>query len=569
MNVSDKETRAVFLNFKELRSLEKNVQALDLEKAYSISLITLDQKLMKVSYKKLKDKVSRIRSHLNNDAIDELKRLEESGKLNLEPSASKVDFNIQIQAASKRLKLQSRAKSAVPRLQSGKSKTGSVETRATYFQTPVQTPASLVPSVTTARTPSAPVSRSKFQTGPGRPSTPVTQRSVSTAKPSISVVVDEAPVSNFPVPRSIRQERRQSIDIRCLNEISDASSKSPPNIKVSAASDIRGSRESISMLGLPEGAPPIRRPSILKISQTQNPTSRPATPEGSKSVTGQGGIWASQTSTFLQLPTQDSSNNPSTPSGHVDDGSSVNTLGVPIPFVQNATSDTKIRPVSVPANNVTNFDDTAQRKRPLTSTQLAFETRKKSIAGIQRASMLLAEGKTRVPFSSHDLKAIEEKSKIAKPFRSIREGKFSVGLDRDISDNTLGDDLHKEMKKGMILGELANGLLLEDKIDHFLDRVDQYVKENPNYTYDPERTRAELEARREANKAKKKKPKRNKLRRRQLQRRLQEENAMTEAAKSRYLRVSDDKLDLSGVQTLAIEQMRMLHKLKCWNEDSD
>lgn len=568
MNVSDKETRAVFLNFKELRSLEKNVQALDLEKAYSISLITLDQKLMKVSYKKLKDKVSRIRSHLNNDSIDELKHLEESGKLNLEPSASKVDFNIQIQAASKRLKLQSRAKSAVPRLQSGKSKTGSMGSRATYFQTPVQTPTSLVPRVTTARTPSAPASRSKVQAGSGRPSTPVTHRPVSTAKPSISVVVDEAPASDFPVPRSIRQERRQSIDIRCISEISDAH-KNPPNIKVSPASDMRGSRESISMLGLPDGAPPSRRPSILKISQTQNPTSRPATPEGSKSVTGQGGISASQTPTFLQLPTQDSSNNPPTTSGHVDDGLSVNSLSVPFPSVQNATSDTKIRPLSVPANNVTNFDDTAQRKRPLTSTQLAFETRKKSIAGIQRASTLLAEGKTRVPFSSHDLKAIEEKSKIAKPFRSIREGKFSVGLDRDISDNTLGDDLHKEMKKGMILGELANSLLLEDKIDHFLDKVDQYVKENPNYTYDPERTRAELEARREANKAKKKKTKRNKLRRRQLQRRLQEENAMSEAAKSRYLRVSDDKLDLSGVQTLAVEQMRMLHRLKCWNEDSD
>ena len=546
MNVSDKETRAVFLNFKELRGLEKNVQALDIEQAYSISIINLNQKLMKVNYKKLKDKVSRIRSHLGNGVIENLKELESDGKLQFEHSASRVDFNIRIEAAAKRLKLQNRAKSALPRLESSRSKRMGTQSRvsssAHFIQTPRRTTFQ-----TSDRTSPAPSSCNPMIMENG-------QRKKSPCRANVNIVVDAVPDTSFTVPRSMRADRRKSIDIRCISEIA-AAEKEPLEVVESH----RSRSGSISMLSVENGIrPSSRRPSFsncqaaIKLLNISDAT-----------VGSEKDLQVTISSQLLPNAHE---------SATKETRSSSNTLS-PLANSKNGSAkidNNKLRPMSVPASKVAVMDGGTKQKRPVTAAQLAVEARKKSTADIQRVSKMLAEGKTRVPFSSHDLKAMELKSKVVKPFRSIREGTFNVGIDRDVVDNTLGDDLHNEMKKGLILGEVATSLVLEDKIDHFLDRVDTYVKDNPNYTYDAERTKAELKAIRDANKAQKaKKPKRNKLRRRQLQRRLQEENAMAEAAKSRYLRVDDEELDTSNVNTLAIDQMRMLKNLRCFDNDSD
>ena len=60
---------AVTYNMKEDRCLEKSMQTLNLERSYSMKLLQLDHRIVKVNYKRLKDKVSRIRSYLSVEEI--------------------------------------------------------------------------------------------------------------------------------------------------------------------------------------------------------------------------------------------------------------------------------------------------------------------------------------------------------------------------------------------------------------------------------------------------------------------------------------------------------------------
>lgn len=77
----DKEMAAVTYNMKEDRCLEKSMQTLNLERSYSMKLLQLDHRIVKVNYKRLKDKVSRIRSYLSVEEINEMKQLEAEGKI--------------------------------------------------------------------------------------------------------------------------------------------------------------------------------------------------------------------------------------------------------------------------------------------------------------------------------------------------------------------------------------------------------------------------------------------------------------------------------------------------------
>lgn len=103
----DKEVTAMAHNVKEKRCLEKSMHTLDLEKTYSMKLINLDHRGIKLSYKRLKDKVSRIKSHLTTDEIVNLKQLEADGKLKNTSNTVNLGSALKIAAAAKRLKLQS------------------------------------------------------------------------------------------------------------------------------------------------------------------------------------------------------------------------------------------------------------------------------------------------------------------------------------------------------------------------------------------------------------------------------------------------------------------------------
>lgn len=103
----DKEITAMAHNVKEKRCLEKSMVTLELEKTYSMKLINLDHRGIKLSYKRLKDKVSKIKSHLSTDEIVTLKQLEADGKLKNTSNTVNLGSALKIAAAAKRLKLQS------------------------------------------------------------------------------------------------------------------------------------------------------------------------------------------------------------------------------------------------------------------------------------------------------------------------------------------------------------------------------------------------------------------------------------------------------------------------------
>jgi hypothetical protein len=54
-------------NLKEQRCLQKNLVTLDAEASYSVKLIDMENRGMKVFYRRFRDKVSKIRSHLKID----------------------------------------------------------------------------------------------------------------------------------------------------------------------------------------------------------------------------------------------------------------------------------------------------------------------------------------------------------------------------------------------------------------------------------------------------------------------------------------------------------------------
>lgn len=102
----DKEMMAVTYNLKEDRCLEKSMQTLNLERAYSMKLLNLDHRIIRVNYKRLKEKVSRIKSHLSANEISDLKQLEAEGKLKPTHSVVNIGSAIKIASAARRLKLQ-------------------------------------------------------------------------------------------------------------------------------------------------------------------------------------------------------------------------------------------------------------------------------------------------------------------------------------------------------------------------------------------------------------------------------------------------------------------------------
>lgn len=119
------EVSAMKFNLKEERCLKKNLQLLDVEEDYSLTLINLDNRGVKLYQQKLKDKVAKIKSNLTPTEITEFQKLDEAGKLKgIFPS---VTPNLQgrITAEAKRLNLDLpvRPRTAVPLKRSSSTNT--------------------------------------------------------------------------------------------------------------------------------------------------------------------------------------------------------------------------------------------------------------------------------------------------------------------------------------------------------------------------------------------------------------------------------------------------------------
>ena len=107
---SDKVIQAWTSNAKENRVLEKKLQTLHLEQDYAIKLLDLRSREVKVNNKRLKGRVSKIKSYLTPEEITELRTLELEGKLKPEYNQVRVNGATRIAAAAKRLKMDSLAR---------------------------------------------------------------------------------------------------------------------------------------------------------------------------------------------------------------------------------------------------------------------------------------------------------------------------------------------------------------------------------------------------------------------------------------------------------------------------
>ncbi|BFY98921.1 hypothetical protein BsWGS_01961 [Bradybaena similaris] len=101
----DKETSAVMYNQKEQRVLEKCLQTLHLEQTYALKLLDMDNREMKVHHKKLKDKVSKIRSFLPIEDISKFRELDMKGRFKPAYECVVLSSAVKIAEASRRLNL--------------------------------------------------------------------------------------------------------------------------------------------------------------------------------------------------------------------------------------------------------------------------------------------------------------------------------------------------------------------------------------------------------------------------------------------------------------------------------
>lgn len=65
----ERELVAVAFNQKEQRVLEKSIATIKLEASYSLKLLDLSNRTVKVHFRQLKDRVSRIKSYLTPEEI--------------------------------------------------------------------------------------------------------------------------------------------------------------------------------------------------------------------------------------------------------------------------------------------------------------------------------------------------------------------------------------------------------------------------------------------------------------------------------------------------------------------
>lgn len=118
---SQKEMTAVINNLKEARVLDKAMDTLNLEESYSVKLLHLDTKIIKLKYNRLENNVGKIKTNLKPEDISAMKKLELGGKFQAKSPTVASTSHSKIMAAAKRLKFNNtsyrRAISAMPRLE--------------------------------------------------------------------------------------------------------------------------------------------------------------------------------------------------------------------------------------------------------------------------------------------------------------------------------------------------------------------------------------------------------------------------------------------------------------------
>ncbi|KAK3585291.1 hypothetical protein CHS0354_040237 [Potamilus streckersoni] len=222
-----------------------------------------------------------------------------------------------------------------------------------------------------------------------------------------------------------------------------------------------------------------------------------------------------------------------------------------------------------------------KRSRPSSSTGIDREKsgldREKTGIDREKTSMTKVSFKTTetatnstshyAPYSSHKL----EKDLLAPPLRSARDTK---SLDDSIESN-FGDDLFEEKRQLLLQEESARASALTQKTKSFLEKIDGFISENPPVDIEAALEFMRIRAVQEKEEVEEEQPVITTTRR--LQRRsldfertfINEESykkrgadAWKDLNKCRYLRIPDERIDHSGVVTLAKDQMKFLQLLR-------
>lgn len=183
------------------------------------------------------------------------------------------------------------------------------------------------------------------------------------------------------------------------------------------------------------------------------------------------------------------------------------------------------------------------------------------------------------PFSSHEAAEKEANGVLPVP-KSARETKHTSVAADDSIENNLGTDLFEERRLELLQEEQLFYTNLNKRKNDFISNIDAYLLENPPVKFDIPFTQAIpiIEATRQLENGTNSDGDeedasgrfRRRLRRYDQSRTFTSEEAYRERDaelwkdmnKTRYLRVADDQLDLSGVVTLAKDQMKLYKLLK-------
>lgn len=222
---------------------------------------------------------------------------------------------------------------------------------------------------------------------------------------------------------------------------------------------------------------------------------------------------------------------------------------------------TTIRPLSAFVESSAN-NKVPKATRPATS-QL--------VLGQHQHTPRINPNATHSPYSSHT--AVEKE--FPQPSRTQER---TSGLTDDI-DSNLGEDLMEERRQEMIMEEQERFNELEERKKDFMKKLDDYFKENPipDWTNPPPTVKLPPPSEEEADDAASTTGSVNKgMKYRLLPHRLTLEKTFKseeeykakiwelwkDLNKCRYLRIPDEMLDLSGVNTLAKDQMKLFQMFR-------
>ena len=102
--MTEREMKATALNKKEERVLQKTFGTLNLEMSFTYNVISLHVRTVKANFRRLRDRVDKLKSYLTPEEITALRQLEEEGKF--KPATTfNVNAAMKIAAAARRLNL--------------------------------------------------------------------------------------------------------------------------------------------------------------------------------------------------------------------------------------------------------------------------------------------------------------------------------------------------------------------------------------------------------------------------------------------------------------------------------